>query len=271
MVTASLRKPISFCLLLLLLAPGAVSQTSVSAETPRGVIRLRVRVAQGNKARGLPRKRFFLIKGSLADHKAFVDQLERQPIVTRDCYYRNQGASPALIDWLAENDCESVYCREIELKNVEGIQAVPEFQRAVAAGEKEFGNRELARKWLTVNLANELRSGFYKARQQRLTRFISQIENVGQTRVASVMTDRNGTAYFTDIEPGIYIISNLLPIEIGNNSSLWNCQVTIKAGDLATERPFLISNPGNKDPRDAKNIKCVSVEKPLPVCESRVR
>jgi hypothetical protein len=81
------------------------------------------------------------------------------------------------------------------------------------------------------------------------------------------MTDRLGTAFFTDIEPGAYVISNILPIEMGSNSALWSCPINVKAGDLATERPFLISNAGNKDPRDVKNIKCVSVEKPLPVCD----
>jgi hypothetical protein len=257
--------------ILLLLAFVAVSQIPSSTDGPHGVIRLRVRVAQGNKAKGLPRKRFFLIKGSLADNKNLINDLQSQAIVTRDCYYRSQGASEALIAWLRENDCESVYCREIEQKNVDGTDAVPEFQRALAAGEKEFGTREVARRWITVNLPNELRSGFYKLQQQRLKAFLSQIESSHQARVTSVMTDRNGTGYFTSIEPGIYIISSILPIEVGNTSSIWNCQITVKPGDLATERPFLISNPGNKDPRDAKNIKCVSVEKPLPVCESTVK
>ena len=41
-------------------------------------------------------------------------------------------------------------------------------------------------------------------------------------------------------------------------------------GDLATEKPFLITNPGNKDPRDKKS-RCVSVEKALPVCPALTR
>lgn len=262
---ASLLNPIGLCLLLLL-AFVAVSQTPMSTDEPRGVIRLRVRVAQGNKASGLGRRRFFLIKGSLDDNKSLIDKLERQPILSRECYYRSQGASEALIAWLRENDCESVYCREVEQKNVDGADAVPEFQRAVTAGEKEFRSRELARRWIMVNLTNELRSGFFKFQQQRLKTFFSQTE-----RVMSVMTDRNGTGYFTNIEPGTYVVSSILPIQVGSMSSLWNCQITVKPGDLATERPFLISNPSNKDPRDVKNIKCVSVEKPLPVCESTVK
>ncbi len=70
------------------------------------------------------------------------------------------------------------------------------------------------------------------------------------------MTDSNGTAYFTDIEPGAYVISNILPAETGTNSALWNCPMTVKAEDLATEKAFLITNPGNKDSRDAKSQVC---------------
>jgi hypothetical protein len=80
------------------------------------------------------------------------------------------------------------------------------------------------------------------------------------------MTDGFGTAYFTDIEPGTYIISNLVPTELGTMSEIWNAEIKVKPGDLATELPFLISNPGNKDAKDKKNIKRVSLEKPLPSC-----
>lgn len=255
-------------LLLLLLSFAAVSQTPSVVEGARGVIRLRVRVGQGNKARGVQRKRFFLVKGTLADNKNLIDSIQHQQVVSRDCYYRSQGASEALMAWLRENDCESVYCREVDAKNVEAADAVPEFQRAVAAGEKEFGNRELARKWITVNIPNQLRSGFYKLQQQNIKAFLTQAESSTRNPVFSVMTDRNGTAYFTDIATGPYVISSIIPVEVGGTSSIWNCEVTVKPGDLATEKPFLISNPANKDPRDVKNIKCMSVEKPLPACES---
>jgi hypothetical protein len=62
------------------------------------------------------------------------------------------------------------------------------------------------------------------------------------------------------------VISNILPTEVGDKAAFWNCDVKVKPGDLATEKPILISNPENKDPRDIKNIKCVAVEKPLPAC-----
>ncbi|MCU1265083.1 MAG: hypothetical protein JWM21_1401 [Acidobacteria bacterium] len=232
-----------------------------------GVIRLRVRVGigDGTKSRGLSRKRFFLIKGSLEANKEVLQSLER-PIVSRDCYYRGIGASEELIAWLKENDCESIYCREVDQKDA---ASVPEFQHALALGEKEYGSRELARKWLSVSLPENIRSGFYKRQQLDLQALIEQTERHSRTNVASVMTDRNGTAYFTDIEVGVYVISNILPTEVNDSSELWRCEVKVMPGDLATatrEKPYLISDPGNKDPKDKRNIKCVSAERPLPLC-----
>lgn len=251
------------------LAVMVVAQNPTDAPADaRGVIRLRVRVAvgDGTKAKGLSRKRFFLIKGSLEENESLIRSIAQQPLVSRDCYYRGLGASEALIRWLKESDCESVYCREVEPKDVEGADAVPEFEQAAAAGEKTFGSRELARKWLTVNLSDQIRDGFYKQRQQELQVFIKQAEELSKVKVISVMTDRNGTAYFTDLEPGTYVISNILPTEVAGNATFWNCEVKVKPGDLATEKPFLISNAGNKDPRDLKNIKFRGVDKPLPAC-----
>jgi len=244
---------------------GGQTQTAPPANL-RGVIRLRVRVKIGEATKGLPRKRFFLIKGSLEENKSLIQSLEQRPLLSRDCYYRSIGASPELIAWLKPSvweSCESVYCREVEAKDAD---TVPEFQHAVADGEKEFGNRDLARRWLAVFLSEEIRSGFYQRLQKDLQVLINQAEEVSKAKVNSVMTDRNGTAYFTDLEPGTYVISNILPTEIGNSSTLWNCEVRVKPGDLPTEKPFLISNSANKDPRDVKNIKCVSMEKPLPAC-----
>lgn len=248
--------------------PGPTTIATVQQPAPTGVIRLRVRVAtgDGSKATGLSRKRFFLIRGSLEQNKTLVEAIEQQSPISRDCYYRSIGASEALIAWLKEKDCESVYCREVGPEHVEGASVVPEFQQAVAAGEKEFGSRELARKWVAVNLNANLRSGFYTGQQQRLSDLIQKAEEISQAKVLSVMTDSFGTAYFTDIEPGTYIISNLIPTEVGSFAEVWNAEIKVKPGDLATELPFLISNPGNKDLKDKKNIKRVSLEKPLPVC-----
>ena len=239
-----------------------VAQDSSPPSNSRGVIRLRVRVKVGDSTKGLSRKRFFLIKGSAEQNKPFIDTVEHQALLSRDCYYHRIGASDALIKWLKESDCESVYCREINSEDVSGPDAVPEFQSALTAGEKEFGSRDLARKWLTVNLPENIRDGFYQARQSELRNLIKQAETVSGASVISVMGDRNGTAYFTDLVPGSYVISSILPIEIGDSFVTWNCAVSVKPGDLATERPLLISNKADK------NVKCVGVEKPLPVCDA---
>ncbi len=233
--------------------------TIALAQNQTGVLRLRVRVKLDDNSplRGLPRKRFFLIPGTLEQNRALLEAIERQPLTSRDCYYRKIGASAALIDWLKEGDCESVYCRAVEKDFLTGPNAVPEFATAFAAGQKEYKNDDTARQWLTTNLAPDLRDGFYRDRRGALQALLKQTP-----AVQSVMTDRNGTAYFTDLGPGTYVLSNLIPTELSQTLVTWNCEVQVKAGDLATEKPYLVSN------RKDRLVKCVGIEKPKPVCNA---
>ena len=249
-------KLVFFALLLMVTVVLAQSQQPVARQT--GVLRLRVRVKADDSAplRGLARKRFFLIPGTIEQNRALIDAIERQTALSRDCYYQKIGASAALISWLRESDCESVYCRGVEQEFVSGPKAVPEFATAYATSQKEFGNDETARQWLTINLASNVRDGFYRTRQTILQTLLKQ----AGSEVHSVMTDRNGTAYFTDLGPGTYVLSNLIPTELGQTFVTWNCEVQVKPGDLATEKPFLVSN------RKDRNVRCVGIEKPKPVC-----
>lgn len=249
-------------LALLGLLPLAIGH-SQSQAGQSGVVRLRARVKLNDAAplRGLARKRFFLIPGSLEQNRALLEAIERQPLVTRDCYYTKNGASPALIEWLKEADCESVYCRDVEQDSVTGPKAVPEFATAFAASEKEFSNAATARKWLTTNLSPNLRDGFYRDRKGAIDTLLKQAQATSGAAVQSVMTDRNGTAFFTDLTPGTYVISNLVPTEIGQTLATWNCELQIKPDDLASEKPYLISN------RKDRLVKCVAIEKPAPTCQ----
>lgn len=228
-----------------------------------GVLRLRARVKLTDSAplRGLARKRFFLIHGSLEQNRALVEAIERQPLVTRDCYYTKNGASPALINWLKDGDCESVYCREVEQQFVSGDKAVPEFATAFTASEKEFGSGSTALKWVVMNLPANLRDGFYRDRKNMLDALLKQAQASSAAPVQSVMTDRNGTAFFTDLGPGTYVLSNLVPTELGQTLATWNCELQIKPDDLASEKPYLISN------RKDKLVKCVAIERPAPPCQ----
>ena len=252
--------PLAFCACLLFGA-NFIAHTQTPT-TPRGVIRLKVRYKTGDVPRDLPRKRFFLIKGSLEENKGVIEKMKQTDLLSRECYYRKLGASEALINWLKINDCESVYCREIEEKYLAGNEAVPEFQAAYNQGLRDFKTPELARKWLAVNLSPELRAGFYNQKQEVINALVTQAERTTKTKVMSVMTDRKGTAYLTDIEPGTYTISNLVGSETEKTSILWACEKEVKVVDLAVamKRPFTLSN--EKDPK----VKCEIVERPLPVC-----
>jgi hypothetical protein len=228
-----------------------------------GVVRLKVKYKSGEATSELSRKRFFLIKGSIEQNSALIDTIKQATTPSRECYYRAKGASAPLVSWLKENDCESVYCREIEPKYLNGSGAVPEFQGAYEQAIRELKNPEVARRWLPNYLSSDIRSGFYDEKQKTIGTLVTQAETATKSRVMSVMTDRKGTAYFTNIEPGLYTITNLVGSETDKTSILWICEREIKAVDLgvAMKRPFTLSN--EKDPK----VKCEVIERPLPVCE----
>ena len=244
-----------------LIAPGLVAHTQTPSAN-RGAIRLKVKFKSGDVTKELARKRFFLIKGSLDENKSLIDRIKQTQVMSRECYYRSKGASDALLKWLKDNDCDSVYCREVEEKYVAGSEAVPEFKAAYDQGLRDFKSPELARRWLTVNLAADIRDGYYNLKQQTINSLIKQAETASGRSVLSIMTDRKGTAYLTDIEPGTYIVSNLVGSETESTRILWACEREVKAADLAVamKRPLTLSN--EKDPK----VKCEVVERPLPVC-----
>src|SRR6266446_8548507 len=167
----------------ILLVSDLLSHAQTPGAPPRGVIRLKVKYKTGDATKELPRKRFFLIKGSLEENKSLIEKMKAFDLLSRDCYYRSLGASDALIKWLKDNDCESVYCRGIEERFVTGGDAVPEFQAAYNQGLRDFKTPELARRWLTTNLSPELRAGFYNRKQEVINALLKQAEETSKTKV----------------------------------------------------------------------------------------
>jgi hypothetical protein len=233
-----------------------------SPQNGAGVVRLKVRYKSSEGLRDLPRKRFFLIPGSFEQNKALIDRIKATAGSSRECYYQRLGASAGLIKWLKDNDCETVYCREIEEKFVSGPEAVQEFQKAFEQAVSELKNREVARRWLTNYLPAELRSGFYDERQKTIEAILAGSEATTEPNVMSIMTDRKGTAYLTNINPGTYTISNIVASETDKTTITWICERQVPATDLGTEmkRPMILSN--EKDPK----VKCEVIERPLPAC-----
>src|SRR6185503_9419177 len=107
-----MRAPKLVFFALLSMVTFVLAQSQQPAARQTGVLRLRVRVKANDSAplRGLARKRFFLIAGTIEQHRTLIYAIERQALTSRDCYYRKIGVSPALINWLKDGDCESVYC-----------------------------------------------------------------------------------------------------------------------------------------------------------------
>jgi hypothetical protein len=191
-----------------------------------------------------------------------VDVIKQTTLTSRDCYYRSKGASEQLIKWLDDNDCESVYCRAIEERDLAANDAVPEFKSAYELALKELKTPEVARRWLPNYLPADIRDGYYNLKQRTTEGLVKQAETLNGKPVMSIMTDRKGTAYLTDIEPGTYTISNLVASETDKSEIIWLCEREVKATDLsiAMRRPFILSN--EKDPK----VKCEVIERPLPVC-----
>jgi hypothetical protein len=241
----------------------AIEGTAVKAQTTEpqaiGILRVRVRPKIDGKEKGLGRKRFYLIEGGLDANEDLVEKINAQTALTPDCYYRNAGATEGFIKWLKLGDCESVYCREIEDKFITGAEKVREFELAYERSVKDYKTAELGKRWLTTNLPAEIRDGFYRRKQSAIKTLIGEAERVANMPVISVMTDAKGTAYFTDLAPGTYLVTNLVPIEIGGSFYLWTYEVKVKAGDSIKKT---LQIPNLKD----KNIKGSVIEKPLPAC-----
>jgi hypothetical protein len=181
-------------------------------EAPDSTTGIRIS-ATGPDGKPLQRKRFYLLQRSARAATANFSAAPR-----REDFL--QGASPQLREWLSRHDCDSLYCPEYEADYAEAVKTVPEFKRAYEEGRQKYHSDKLALQWVTVNFPlKNVRTEYYERRRAWLDQAAQ-----GAGRVASVMTDEKGAAYFTGVRPGTYYISNLLPFEDGG--PVWDCQVT---------------------------------------------
>ena len=247
--------------LVVLLAFG-ICPTFAQVTSPLGSLEVSGRVKIEGKAERLERKRFYLLRGGLDENKNLIEKLKTADLVSRDCFYSQLNASPQFICWLKKKKCESPYCGEIEKT---AIETVPEFKTAYQKGLRQFGNRPaIAEKWLTTNLAPPFREGFYLKQKSLLENILS-----GVKPLQSAMTDTVSVkAIFIDIPLNLngkkaetFLVSNLLPMEVGDKSYIWACETEIGGDKLAK----LVL----KVPEGDKAIKgCEVIIKDLPVCKT---
>jgi hypothetical protein len=195
--------------------PAAASSTDAAATTaaPAEAGGIRVFLYDAGK-NPLARKRLFLLRRS-----AFGAGGPDWAAMPRRADHR-EGASPQLRGWLARQDCDTLYCPELEAEFAEAVKTVPEFRRAYDEGLRKYRSKRLALKWLAVNFPlRNVRAEYYRRKR-------AWLEEAGRRtgKVVSFMTDEKGRAVLSGFAPGEYYISNLLPLEEGG--AVWDCKVT---------------------------------------------
>lgn len=226
-----------------------------------GSLEVSGRVKVGGKVEKIKRKRFYLFRGGLDANKALVERFKAAKYTSRDCYYCNLKASAEYVAWLKSEDCESPYCRSI---SADDIAKVPEFQAAYKKGLLQYKNKpDVARLWLTTNLSPELKNGFYRQQKTALETTLGGVKPLQSSMTDSVSV----VSIFIDIPLQLsgkasetFLVSNVVPIEIGDKGYVWTCEVDISAGKKAKMPQFAVPEPG-------KTIKrCDVVVRDLPKC-----
>jgi len=251
----------SFVLLAVGIALSPFWATATIAQE-RGSLEISGRVSVGGKQEKLKRKRFYLFRGGLEANKEMIERIKSTAVTSRDCFYCKAKASAEYTAWLKSGDCESPYCREIEGQD---IAKVPEFQAAYQKSLKQFRNKPaVAQKWLTTNLTPALRDGFYLDRKKLTTSLLGTTKPIQSSMTDSVSV----VAIFIDIPLNLaagkktetFTVSNLVPIEVGDKSYAWACEVEIGAGKKAKLPPLPIADT-------SKLVKkCEVVVRDLPKC-----
>lgn len=182
--------------------------------TTRGGIMLAVKDADGNP---VGRKRFFLLEKNIEE----TGGIDWKSLPARENFYK--GASPELLKWLKTHDfdCDTLYCPEYQAEYDKARLSVKEFREAYDRAMAELKNQKLALRWMMVYFP--LKSARLEYYQKKKAWLEAAAQRGG--KVKSVMTDERGIAFLTDLKPGDYYISNIVPLAAGH--VLWNCPVKV--------------------------------------------
>jgi|SRR5215813_556057 len=208
----------------------------------------------------LARKRFYL--SSCPFDLAGNVNVTTAPLL-RDFYLR-VGASSQLIAWLADNHCETIYCRELTVgeaacEGIDSNKCVPEFRTAYQNALTNLkGNTNLALKMITnyAPLSNsKLRIGFYQARTEWLKTAVGKIESAvaKDYRISTTVTDKDGIGFFYDLCPGTYYISSVAPINVDGVEIVWETAKPVKVDgppDMKTATRVTLAFPPSKDKKN---------------------
>lgn len=233
----------------------------VRSQAGSGTLEVNIKnVKVEGKPAKLSRKRFYLFPGGLKENAALLQRIKAAEITSRDCYYKGMQASDQYLCWLQQENCESPFCRTVEpvYLDAKNKLAVPEFLTAYNKGLTLYkGKTDIARDWLLTNMPDNLVNGYYRQQQKVLSTVLA-----GLKPSRSSMTDTAAVrAQFIDIlfqdgavQKGKYLISNVLPIEIGGKSYVWTCEKDVEAG----KKVILDVSKGGKS--------CEVTERELKVC-----
>lgn len=169
--------------------------------------------------------------GNLPSHQDYLRKVSGHGL-------SEEMVSEFIREWLERYRCETVYCQPITSEDKDRIRlfkAAYEKSSAVFKNAREQDGSEMALSRLPNFLPREIATGYFDMKMDWVKRAIAlmEAETVGGEKnlVRSVMTDRKGEAYITEVRPGAtYYLSNLVPIEDGKDCFLWNTKKEVKEG-----------------------------------------
>lgn len=242
-------------LILLILLLGAF--VFADAQGGSGAILIQAKPIKSGDQLKLARKRFYLFNGGLKENAALLDRIKTTAFISRDCYYTQAKASPAFMCWLQAENCDGPFCRPVLQGEIAGV---PEFDAAYKKGLTLYKSKPaLALSWLINNLDAPLVAGYYDQQRAYVERVLGGLKPLQTTQATITAAE----AYFVDVPVSDkgqkYLVSTLIPVELGDKSFVWTCEVT----DLGPNK-FL-----SKVPLPLKtNAKCQVTEVKQQICKT---